>query len=142
MEELVSFGADVLLPIKLMDDSSRSPKSAILPLVLTLSFSPEKALAMTETFLRLGATPAQTDLSRKTPSHCFAASFNPELHVVLQQQDAPGAKKAINHSSIHGHEFSPRAESALTDAILARNPVQVVELLKLEQGRPLNSLTL
>lgn len=135
VEELVSsFGADVLLPIKLINDYDRNPTAAILPLVLALSLTPEKAAAMTETLLRLGATPAQGDLSGKTPLHYFAASSYPKLFDKLLQHDEPGVKRAINHLALGRHEWRPSGESALTVAIKARNRVNVIKLLEAGAG--------
>ena len=74
VEELVSsFGADVLLPIKLVDDNN-SPTAAILTLVLALQLPLEKAKAMTEKLLQLGASPSQADLKHNTPLHYLAVS--------------------------------------------------------------------
>jgi hypothetical protein len=131
VEELVSsFGADLLLPIKLLNDYNKSPRAAILPLVLSLRLPPAKAVAMTETLLRLGATPAQADLSGKTPLHYFAASSRTELLDTLLQHDEPGVKRAINHLALGGHLYSPSVETALTAALKTKNVVQVIKLIE------------
>ncbi|KAL1954703.1 hypothetical protein VTO42DRAFT_807 [Malbranchea cinnamomea] len=135
VEELVSsFGADVLLPIKLLNEWDNNPRAAILPLVLALRLSPEKAISMTEVLLRLGATPAQADLDGRTPLHYVAASPHSKLLDTVIQHDKPGVQRAIKHLALQGSHFSPQAESALMAALKARNPVQVHKLLEAGAG--------
>jgi hypothetical protein len=85
---------------------------------------------MTETLLRLGATPAQADLSGRTPLHYFAASSRTELLDTLMQHDEPGVKRAINHLALGGHQYSPTVETALTAALKTKNVVQVIKLIE------------
>ncbi|KAK2836870.1 hypothetical protein FQN49_006637, partial [Arthroderma sp. PD_2] len=131
VKELVSsFGADVLLPIKLVDRGNNA-RAAILPLVLSLQSPREKATAMAETLLKLGATPAQADLTGRTPLHYFAASPYSELFDTLSRHDAPGVQRAINYLATGFGRYYLHCESALTVAIMAKNATQVSGLLNL-----------
>ena len=79
------FGADVLLPIKLVNDYNKTPRAAILPLVLALQLSPEKATEMTKVLMGLGASPVSNVLSVSCPW-----SFPAELSVRCCVFDSPG----------------------------------------------------
>lgn len=131
VEELVSsFGADVLLPVKLLNDWNNSPFAAILTLVLALQLPLQKAQEMTAKLLQLGASPAQADLKGLTPLHYFAASTKAELLDVLLQHDEPAVKRAIDHLAVEGTPYNPTARSALTVAIHAKNTIGVLKLLQ------------
>ncbi|KAF2818991.1 ankyrin [Ophiobolus disseminans] len=110
------FGADVLLPIKLFNDYSKTPRAAILPVVLALQLSPEKAKEMTKTLIGLGASPAQADIEHVTALHYFTAR-GAELLSTMISADQPAAKRAVNHLSMSGSEWSPQAKSVLHTAI-------------------------
>lgn len=133
VEELVSsFGADVLLPIKLLQFYNNSPRAAILTLVLALRLPLEKAKPMTEKLLQLGASPAQADLKKNTPLHYLAASpaYTEILDIALQH-DEPAIKRAINHLASSSGHWRPTVISALTTAIHAKNVIGVLKLLEL-----------
>ncbi|RMJ26284.1 ankyrin repeat protein [Aspergillus sp. HF37] len=130
VEELVgSFGADVLLPIKLLDDYSNSPRAAILTLVLALRLPLEKAKAMTEKLLQLGASPAQADLKSYTPLHYLASSGYMELLDAYIEQDQPAVKRVIKHLAFTGYFFNAKGHSALTIAIDAGDVIGAIKLL-------------
>ncbi|KAE8369865.1 ankyrin repeat-containing domain protein [Aspergillus caelatus] len=131
VEELVaSFGADVLLPIKLLNSHSNSSRGAILTLVLTLQLPLEKAKAMTKKLLQLGASPAQADLKYNTPLHYIAASTYDDLIDVFLEQNEPVTLKAINHLAFVGYSWNPDAYSAFMTAINAKNPIGALKLLQ------------
>lgn len=130
VEELVgSFGADVLLPVKLLDDYSNAPKAAILTLVLALRLPLEKAKAMTQKLLQLGASPAQADLKSYTPLHYLASSGYMELLDVYVEQDQPAVKRVINHLAFSGYSFGAKGHSAFTIAIDAGDVIGAIKLL-------------
>ncbi|EFR02422.1 ankyrin repeat protein [Nannizzia gypsea CBS 118893] len=131
VKELVSsFGADVLLPIKLPKVNYEGPK-AILPLTLPLKLSPDQAVVMTETLLKLGTTPAQADLTGRTPLHYFAASSYSELFDALTKHDPSAVKRAINHLAVDGTYYSSSAVSALSVAVNAKEAGILEKLLSL-----------
>ncbi|KAF3482235.1 ankyrin repeat protein [Arthroderma uncinatum] len=130
VKELVSsYGADVLLPIKLKE--LHRGLRAILPLTLPLRLPLEKAINMTEVLLNLGATPAQAEITGKTPLHYFAASPYPELFDTLAKHDSPAVKRAIDHVTVDGISYNPIAETALTVAVKAKNTTTITKLLDL-----------
>ncbi|KAF2273661.1 ankyrin repeat protein [Westerdykella ornata] len=133
VKELVqTFGADVLLPIKLLSSYDKSPRGAILTLILALNLPLEKALEMTRTLLELGATSAQADMHQTTALQ-FAATKKPEKPEVLDiyfQQDGPAAMRILNHMSVFGSDYSPEAWSPLMSAIYNGNSLTALKLLE------------
>lgn len=129
VEELVSsFGADVLLPIKLLG-SNNLPAAAILTLVLALQLPLEKAKAMTQKLLQLGASPAQADIKRNTPLHYLAVSRYDELLSLYTHHDEPAVKRAINHLAFSGGQWEPQPYSAFIAAVNAKNVIGAIKML-------------
>lgn len=124
------FGADVLLPVKLLHDYNKSPRAAILPLVLALQLEPKKADEMTKLLISLGASPAQADLENITALHYFAA-HRASLLSIMVSSNQPAAKRAVNHLQLSGYQYSPNAKSALQTAIEHGNIEAVDALLEL-----------
>ncbi|PKY00534.1 ankyrin [Aspergillus campestris IBT 28561] len=140
VEELVScFGADVLLPIKLLEHGyyGTSPRGAILSLVLALSLPSEKAMPMVEKLLQLGATPTQADLGHRTPIHYVAASKHAGLLDVFTRLSPSATLKAINYVSFTRCRWRDvTAFTPLMVAISARNTD--VAIRTLENGAALS----
>lgn len=124
------FGADVLLPIKLVHDHNKSPRAAILPLVLALQLSPGKAEEMTELLISLGASPAQGDLNHVTALHYFTAHGVSLLKTMILA-NRPASQQATNHLVMNGYQYSPQASSALKIAIEHGDAAGVEALLEL-----------
>jgi ankyrin repeat protein len=134
VKELVtSFGADVLLPIKIVDDYSKQPRGAILTLVLVLALPLDKAREMSKTLLKLGASPAQADTSHYTVLHYIAQSDYSDLLDVYQEHDGPAMQRALNHLVVEGSWYSSsyNFSSALVNALCAKNPAGAKKLLNL-----------
>ncbi|ORY09194.1 ankyrin repeat protein [Clohesyomyces aquaticus] len=130
VKELVqTFGADVLLPIKLLNSYDKSPRGAILTLVLALQLPLEKAQRMTQALLEIGASSAQADMRQTTALH-YIARKEPEILETLFQFDGPAAKRALNHLCVQGYEYRPTALSPLMTAIQQRNPLGALKLLE------------
>ncbi|RAL04303.1 ankyrin repeat protein [Aspergillus ibericus CBS 121593] len=131
VDELVaSFGADVLLPVKLVHTYGNSPRAAILNLALALRLPREKVNMMTEKLLQLGAVPTQADLHNVTPLHYVAASDYPELLEIYLNHNRPATLKAINYLVPSGSVWRTGAHSALTVALSGRNAVGATKLLE------------
>lgn len=129
VKELVqSFGADVLLPIKLFNDWDKSPRGAILTLVLALRLPLEKAKAMTQALLEIGASSAQADMHQTTALH-YISNKQPDILETLIKFDEPAAKRAINHLSVRGSSWSASAQSPLMSAISKGNALAALKLL-------------
>ena len=130
VKELVqNFGADPLLPVKLLHSHDKSPRGAILTLVLALRLPLEKAKAMTQTLLEIGASSAQANTNQTTALH-FISGQQPELIETLFQFDEPAAKRSINHLSVSGSSWSPSAQSPLMSAISNHNALAALKLLE------------
>ncbi|KAJ5594036.1 uncharacterized protein N7459_000244 [Penicillium hispanicum] len=131
VKELVSsFGADILLPIKQINDFNKTPRAAILTLVLVLALPLDQALEMSRTLLQLGASPAQADLTQSTPLHYVAQTKYTELLDIYMEHDGPAVQRAINHLAINGTWRSATAATALIVALKAHNSVAATKLLE------------
>lgn len=131
VKELVqSFGADVLLPIKLLNEHDKQPRGAILTLVLSLNLPLGEAKEMTKTLLSLGATSAQADTKQTTALHYISVG-EPALLDVLMQHDGPAAKRVINHLGGFGtSSYYPSTRSPLMSAISSGNALAALKLLE------------
>lgn len=128
-ELVMSFGADVLMPIKILNDYNRTPRAAILNLVLIQALPFEQAKKMSQTLLDLGASPAQADLKQKTPLFYLAHSDKFDLFDIYIQHDEPAVKRAINHLAVQGSYWTPEFSSVLMAALTAKNAPAAVKLL-------------
>ncbi|EAU38562.1 predicted protein [Aspergillus terreus NIH2624] len=131
VQELVSsWGADVLLPVKLLYAYNNTPRASILTLVLALRLPLDKAITMTEKLLQLGASPVQADFDKYTPLHYIAGTSYAELLDVFVQQSKPALQKAINQLAITGGSWSPGGVTPLSVAIRHRNVIGAFKLLE------------
>jgi ankyrin repeat protein len=131
VQELVSsWGADVLLPVKLLYAYNNTPRASILTLVLALRLPLDKAITMTEKLLQLGASPVQADFDKYTPLHYIARTSYAELLDVFVQQSKPALQKAINQLAITGGSWSPGGVTPLSVAIRHRNVIGAFKLLE------------
>lgn len=110
------FGADVLLPIKLVNDYNKSARAAILPVVLALQLPADQAKQMTTLLIQLGASPAQADIENITALHYFTA-HGVDLLKTMISANRPSAQRAAGHLSMSGHQYNPSAKSILQTAI-------------------------
>ncbi len=132
IETLVSnYGADLMLPVKLLSDYDRSPVGAILTLALALQLPTVKAKEVIKTLLKLGASSAQADMDQTSAFHYTLASGNLEILNTLFEHDEPAARSVLNHIRVTGSYYSVKAESPLTTAISIRSKTLVQKLLDL-----------
>jgi ankyrin repeat protein len=124
------FGADVLLPIKLVYDHNKSARAAILPVVLALHLLSEEAKEMTTLLISLGASPAQADVENITALHYFTA-HSVELLSTMIAANRPAAQRAVGHVSMSANQYNPDARSILQCAIEHRDLAAVDALLEL-----------
>jgi ankyrin repeat protein len=130
VKELISsFGADVLLPVKILNDYNRKPEAAILNLVLAFSLPPEKAREITRTLLELGASVAQADLRQKTALFYSIHDRRSDMLDMYFEHDMPAVKRAINHLAVSGSHWSPTFSSPLMEALRKRMPEMALKLL-------------
>lgn len=134
VKELVSsFGADVLMPIKIVNEYNKTPQAAILNLVLVLALPLEKAREMSQTLLQVDASPAQADLAQWTPLHYIAQSDYSDLLDLYMEHNGPAIQRAINHLAVDGNRWSSNIKfcSALMSAIQAKKHVSAMKLLEM-----------
>jgi len=124
------FGADVLLPIKLFNDFNKSARAAILPIVLSLQLSREKAKEMTELLIGLGASPAQADVEHVTALQYFIAHGSDVLATMVSA-NRPAAQRALGHISMSERQFHHGAKDVLQTAIHNGDEAAVDALLEL-----------
>ncbi|KAL9113514.1 MAG: hypothetical protein Q9227_002251 [Pyrenula ochraceoflavens] len=125
------FGADVMLPVKLLDDYDRSPRAAILTLVIAMRLDKPKALKTTKALLDLGASSSQADMDEISALHYVVAEGSMEVLDMLVKFDGPAAKNAINHLSVRGSSLYPNVDCSLLTAVRAKKPEMVEKLLSL-----------
>ena len=114
------YGADILLPVKLMEPGTTTAKGAILSLVLAISFPIEKAAQMVTLLLKLGATAAQGDSIRISALHYIVAEDRSDILDVLLERDRPAALSVLFKLSFEAftHHFGNSAcASPLTTSI-------------------------
>lgn len=124
------FGADVLLPVKLLHEHDKSARAAILTLVLALQLPIARAEEMTRTLIKLGASCAQADLDQNTTLQ-YAIVEQPEIIPTLNDADQTGVSRALNHLSASGYRWNPEISSSLMTAINARDSPTAIRLLGL-----------
>ncbi|KAI3401593.1 hypothetical protein diail_10194 [Diaporthe ilicicola] len=119
------YGADVLLPIKFLDEEKR-PTAAILTLALSAKLPIEKAKSMAKTILSLGASSAQADLTGSTAFQRIVEGNATELVEVLLAFDEIGVKNSINHIAFTGWYHT---DSTLQHAIKEGDIRLILQLL-------------
>lgn len=122
------FGADVLLPVKLLSDYDKSPRAAILTLVLALSLPLGQAKVMAQALLDLGATSAQADLKQITAFHYYVDD-GPDAAQILLENDRAAAIAALKHIVVTGSYYNPGTASPLLTAIHNRDAITALKLL-------------
>src|SRR5438045_5282269 len=131
VEELVNnFGADVLLPVKLMDAYRKNPRAAILTLVLAAQLA--EPIATSQCLLKLGASSTQGDMNGVSALHYVVNEGNLDVLNLLAEIDRPAMSKAVNYVVVSGYPLQPQVDTPLLTAIKGGHP-KVIEML-LELG--------
>ncbi|KAH8799706.1 hypothetical protein F5884DRAFT_114530 [Xylogone sp. PMI_703] len=135
VELLVSeYGADVLLPVKLVQQGTATPRGAILTIVLALSLPNEKAKEMAKLLLKLGATSTQADTNHITALHFVVSENKPDVLDVLLSEDRPAALKVLSNIATNSNAWSGQMDTPLTTAVRKGYEDMVVKLL--DSGAP------
>ena len=124
-----SFGADLLLPVKLLNDYDNSPRAAILTLVLALCLPQQVAENMAKVLLDLGATSRQADLNGVTALQYFVNNGPNSLDFMLRH-DRASAVVTLNHISVSKNTWSPATNSALLTAISNSDTLTALKILE------------
>ncbi|KAI4249359.1 MAG: hypothetical protein LQ352_005680, partial [Teloschistes flavicans] len=124
-----TFGADALLPIKIVDDYNRSPQAAIMTLVLAARLANPDALRVTQSLLSHGASSAQADINHVSAFHYVVAKKRVDLLKACIREDGAAAKSALNHLVIENSYWQPQTDCPLTTAIKSGDAELVQSLL-------------
>lgn len=124
-----AFGADALLPIKIIDQYSRSPSHAIMTLVIAARLSDPSSYRVVHDLLAHGASSAQVDLHRVSAFHYLVARKKVDLLKACIEEDGAAAKGALNHIVVDPQYWRPQAHSPLTTAIRTGDTMLVNYLL-------------
>ncbi|MCJ1387609.1 hypothetical protein MMC18_000452 [Xylographa bjoerkii] len=132
IEILVSkFGADVLLPVKILDDYSKQPSAAILTLVLAAQLPGPESNAATRCLLALGASSAQADMKQHTPVSYAITQGRVDILKELFEQDPIAAQGALSHVIVEGSVWSPAVSDSAGCAVLTGAEDFVKKVLEL-----------
>lgn len=124
-----TFGADVLLPIKVVDSYSRNPRHAIMTLVLAAQLSGSTSLDVTEELISLGASSAQGDMEQITALHYLVAKCKILLFKAYLENDGAAARSVLNHLSLVDVFWRSESDTPLTTAIKSGDEELVDTLL-------------
>ena len=132
IRQLVSqFGADVLLPVKILDSNSHNPRGAIMTLVLAAQLPDNRCTEVCRTLLQLGASSAQADMSQISALHYITARKKVDVLKLMFEVDAVAANGALNHVAVSGYRWSPATMSPLISAVENGDADLVKTLLEL-----------
>jgi len=124
-----TFGADVLLPIKVVDMYSRNPKHAVMTLVLAAQLSGSTSLDVTKELISLGASSAQGDMQQITAIHYLVAKRKVLLLKACLEEDGAAARSVLNHLTLQDVFWRSESDTPLTTAIKYRDEELVYNLL-------------
>ncbi|TVY32755.1 Uncharacterized protein LOCC1_G008587 [Lachnellula occidentalis] len=124
------YGADVLLPVKLVDPGTTNARAAIMTIVLAIFLPTEKAEMVVKKLLELGATSAQGDMQQLSALHYVVSQNNSDILDVLLSYDHPAALSVLNNVGIMDH-WGSSIMSPLGTAVQNRNQDMVEKLLDL-----------
>jgi ankyrin repeat protein len=124
-----TFGAEVLLPIKVVDTRSQNPKHAIMTLVLAAQLSGPTSRDVTKELISLGASSAQGDMQQITALHYLVAKRKVLLLKACLENDGAAARSVLNHLNLQDVRWRPKSDTPLTTAIKSGNEELVDTLL-------------
>jgi ankyrin repeat protein len=124
------YGADVLLPVKLVQPGTNAPRGAIMTILLALALPSDKAKEVVKLLLQLGATSAQADTNHFTAFHFVVSQNNTDIMDVLVAEDKPVAMSVLNNIASTGY-YGNDMSSPLTTAISKGHEDMVSKLLAL-----------
>lgn len=123
------YGADVLLPVKLVEPEDKRARGAIMTIVLAMSLPTDKAKDMVKLLLELGATSAQADMNHFTALHYVVSQDHQDILDVLLSNDRPVALSVLNNVS--SLQYPHQGDTPLSTAIQNEYTDMVAKLLAL-----------
>lgn len=131
IELLVSeYGADVLLPVKLVHPGTSNARGAIMTLILAMALPIEKSKEIIKLLLKLGATSAQADMNHFTAFHQVVNENNDDILDVLLDHDRPAAMSILNNIG-YSDRWGNETDSPLTTAVKKGYHDMTMKLLEL-----------
>ncbi|KIX03942.1 uncharacterized protein Z518_07495 [Rhinocladiella mackenziei CBS 650.93] len=116
------YGADVLLPVKIMDQYNRkNAKAAILTIILALELPLQQANEVIKNLLAHGATSTQADMNHVSALHYAVSNAKALILETLQTADSAAFTKAANFIAISGCWTSPNVDAPILSAIRTGN---------------------
>ena len=130
VKELCSqFGADPLLPVKLLNDFDKSPRGAVMTLVLALGLEADKFTAMVTALVGVGATSSQSDTAGISAFHYFVNNSDYAVETLLKA-DPAAVRAVMGHVTAAGSWWAPSVTEPLITAIEKKHVSTVKMLLK------------
>jgi len=126
---LSTFGADILLPIKLINSYNRKPRAAIMTLILAAQLSGSASLDVTRKLLTLGASSAQADMEHVTAFHYLVAKRKVQLLKACFEEDGAASRTALDHLLLKDAYWRPKSDTPLITALRSGNSDLVHALL-------------
>lgn len=126
------YGADVMLPVKLMtNEIPRRPSRAILSLLLPLDLSTKLACKVEALLLERGASLLQASMDQRTAPHQIIALAKLELLKTCKQLKPEAVSKALNRLVVDAQYWSVSVDSPLLSAIRSGSVEVTREVLAL-----------
>ena len=116
-----TFEADVLLPIKLINQYSRRPQDAIMTLMLAAQLTGPPALDVTKTLISHGASSAQADMNHISAFHYLTAKNKIQLLKACFEDDGVAARSALDHLVVQSNYWQITVDTPLITAINTGN---------------------
>lgn len=124
------YGANVRLPVKLVDPGTSNARGAIMTIILAMFLPKEKAKSVIKLILQLGATSSQGDMKHFSVLHYVVAQDNSDVLDVLLSNERPIALSVLNNIgwiNSWGNDIA----SPLTTSVQNRHQEMVAKLLDL-----------
>ncbi|TVY75886.1 Uncharacterized protein LSUE1_G007435 [Lachnellula suecica] len=127
---VAEYGADVLLPVKIVDPGTSNARAAIMTIILAMFLPTEKAKDVIKLLLKLGATSSQGDLNRLSVFHYVVSQDNSDVLDILLSNDRPVALSVLNNIG-GSSNYGSKMMSPLAIAVEHGYQDMVLKLLKL-----------
>ncbi|OAL28853.1 hypothetical protein AYO20_09333 [Fonsecaea nubica] len=133
-----SYGADVLLPVKIVDEYNRKhARAAILTTTLALELPLQQANETVEGLLALGASSTQaltdvdSDMNHISALHYAIETGKALIVQTMRSADPSSFAKAVNFIAMSGYWTQPTVDTPLLTAIRTAEPELVEDLLRM-----------
>ncbi|KIW93355.1 uncharacterized protein Z519_05960 [Cladophialophora bantiana CBS 173.52] len=127
-----NYGADVLLPVKIVDEyNTKHAKAAILTICLALELPLQQANETVKGLLALGASFTQADMNFISALHYAVNSAKTLILQTMHSADTSSFAKAVNFIVVSGYWSQPTIETPLLTAIRTGKPELLEHLIQM-----------